>query len=164
MVSVIDKLVFDFGGKTLVSLAPDNNTLCVANKNGLTKILKTNNPEEEPETLDSSKLVSSIKCYSNSYFLMTTMQGDALRYNIDSSQEELLARFALPLRDCCVIHSGKMAVFGGDDLELILLELDDETHKKHAIKIDEQVSQISYNSQMNILAVSMINGKVQIFL
>ncbi|CAI4835937.1 AMP_1a_G0056800.mRNA.1.CDS.1 [Saccharomyces cerevisiae] len=163
MVSVIDKLVFDFGGKTLVSLAPDNNTLCVANKNGLTKILKTNNPEEEPETLDSSKLVSSIKCYSNSYFLMTTMQGDALRYNIDSSQEELLARFALPLRDCCVIHSGKMAVFGGDDLELILLELDDETHKKHAIKIDEQVSQISYNSQMNILAVSMINGKVQIF-
>ena len=61
MVSVIDKLVFDFGGKTLVSLAPDNNTLCVANKNGLTKILKTNNPEEEPETLDSSKLVSSIK-------------------------------------------------------------------------------------------------------
>ncbi|CAI4036990.1 hypothetical protein SMKI_16G2880 [Saccharomyces mikatae IFO 1815] len=163
MVSVIDKLVFDFGGKTIVSLAPDNNTLCVANKNGLTKILKTNNPEEEPETLDSSKLVSSIKCYSNSHFLMTTMQGDALKYNINSTQEELLARFALPLRDCCVIHSGKMGVFGGDDLELILLELDDEGHKKHTIKIDEQVSQISYNSQMNILAVSMINGKIQLF-
>ncbi|EJS41277.1 ctf4p [Saccharomyces arboricola H-6] len=163
MVSIVDKLVFDLGGKTLVSLAPDNNTLCVANKNGLTKILKTNSPEEEPETLDSSKSVSSLRCYSNSYFLMTTMQGDALKYSIDSTQEELLARFALPLRDCCVIHSGKMGVFGGDDLELILLELDDEMHKKHTIKIDEQVSQISYNSQMNILAVSMINGKVQLF-
>ncbi|CAI4054055.1 hypothetical protein SKDZ_16G3900 [Saccharomyces kudriavzevii ZP591] len=163
MVSIITKLVFDLGGKTLVSLAPDNNTLCVANKNGLTKILKTNNPEEEPETLDSSKSVSSIRCYSNSFFLMTTMQGDALKYSIDSTQEELLARFALPLRDCCVIHSGKMGVFGGDDLELILLELDDKSHKKHTIKIDEQISQVSYNSQMNILAVSMINGRVQLF-
>ncbi|CAI4053806.1 hypothetical protein N7582_005821 [Saccharomyces uvarum] len=163
MVSIIDKLVFDLGGKTLVSLAPDNNTLCVANKNGLTKILKTNNPEEEPETLDSSKSVSSIRCYSNSNFLMTTMQGDALKYDIGSMQEELLARFALPLRDCCVIHSGKMGVFGGDDLELVLLELDDAAHKKHTVKMDEQISQISYNSQMNILAVSLINGKVQLF-
>lgn len=163
MPRVIDKSVFEYGGKTLVALTPDYSTLCVANKNGLSKLLPVDKPEEEPEILESSKNLSSVECDSHSGFLLTTLQGDAYWLNPKATTNQLLVRSALPLRDCCVIHSGKMGVFGGDDLELLLVELSDGSFKKHSIKVDEQISQFSYTAQTNLLSVSFINGAVQFF-
>lgn len=163
MPRIIDKSVFEYGGKTLVALTPDFKTLCVANKNGLSKLLPVDKPEEEPEILEISKSLTSVECDSQSGFLLTTVQGDAYWLNTKTATDQLLARSALPLRDCCVIHSGKMGVFGGDDLELFLIELNDEAHRKHSIKVDEQISQFSYTAQTNLLSISFINGVVQFF-
>lgn len=163
MPKIIDRSVFDYGGKTLVSLAPDNNTLCVVNKSGLCKVLQINKPEEEPEVLETANNVTSVRCDSNSSYLLSTLQGDAYRYDLKTSSSQLLARSALAIRDCSVVHAGKIGVFGGDDLELLLIELDDENLKKHSIKLDEQISQMSYAPRTNMLSISFINGNIQFF-
>lgn len=163
MPKIIDRSVFDYGGKTLVSLAPDNNTLCVVNKSGLCKVLQINKPEEEPEVLETANNVTSVRCDSNSSYLLSTLQGDAYRYDFRTSNSQLLARSALAIRDCSVVHAGKMGLFGGDDLELLLIELDDENLKKDNIKLDEQISQMSYAPRTNLLSISFINGNIQFF-
>lgn len=163
MSKVIGKSVFDYGGKTLVSLASDNNTLCVANKSGLSKILQLNKPEEEPDVLEIAKNLTSLHCDTDLSCLVTTLEGDAYRYNLKTLKDQLLARSALPLRDCTALHSGKMGIFGGDDLEMLVVELEDENCTKHKFKVDEQISQLSYSSQTNLLSVTFINGTVQFY-
>ncbi|QLG73610.1 hypothetical protein HG535_0F01210 [Zygotorulaspora mrakii] len=163
MSKIIDKSVFDYGGKTLVSLASDNKTLCVANKNGLSKVLQINKPEDEPEILEIAKNLTSIRCASDTTCLVTTLQGDAYRYDLEHPMDQLLVRSALPFRDCTILHGGRMAVFGGDDLEMSIVELDNEAFTKHVVKVDEQISQLSYSTQTNLLSVSFINGNVQFF-
>lgn len=159
MPEVVDKSVFDNGGKTLISLAPNGNQLCVANKNGLSKVLHMNNPEDEPEVFEISKDTTSVVCDSDNSCILTTLKGDCFRYNFSGGEDQLLARSMLPMRDCDVVHNGKMIVIGGDDMEMSLVELSDE-FKRHNIKSEEQVSQLSYSSQTNILSVSWINGRV----
>lgn len=163
MPSIVEKSVFEYGGKTLVAITPDYTTLCVANKNGLAKLLQLDKPEEEPEILEISKNLTSLECDPSGRYLITTLKGDAFRIDSQSASEKLLARSALPLRDGCVIHSGKMAVLGGDDLELLVIDLEEESFKKSSIKVDEQISQMSYAPQTNLLSISFINGKVQFF-
>lgn len=163
MPKIIDRSVFDYGGKTLVSLAPDNNTLCVVNKSGLCKVLQIDKPEEEPEILETANNVTSVRCDSNSSYFLSTLQGDGYRYDFKTSNSQLLARSALAIRDCSVVHAGKMGLFGGDDLELLLIELDDENLKKDSIKLDEQISQMSYAPRTNLLSISFINGNIQFF-
>ncbi|QLL32055.1 hypothetical protein HG536_0C02240 [Torulaspora globosa] len=163
MPSVVDKSVFEYGGKTLVAITPDYNTLCVASKNGLAKLLQVDKPEEEPEVLEISKNLSSVKCDPSAGYLITTVNGDAFRLDPTSASDKLLARSALPLRDGCIIHSGKTAVLGGDDLELLVIDLEEDTLKKSSIKVEEQISQMSYAPQTNLLSISFINGKVQFF-
>lgn len=158
MPEVVDKSAFDFGGKTLIALAPNGNQLCVANKAGLSKVLQMNNPEEEPEVFETPGDVTSIICDSNSSFIVTTLKGDCYRYDFNG-KDQLLARSMLPMRDCDVVHNGKMAVIGGDDMELSLVDLV-EDFKRYNVKADEQVTQLSYSSQTNLLSVSYINGKV----
>lgn len=162
MPEIVDKSVFDYGGKTMICLAPDNNHLCVANKNGLSKVLHTNSPEEEPEVVEIAQGITGIVCTSDTSYVLTTVQGDSYKYDFKKGTDQLLARSALPLRDCDVVHGGKMVVLGGDDLEIVLVELADDP-KRHTLKIEEQVSQLSYSSQTNLLSVSMVNGKVSFF-
>lgn len=160
---IIDKSIFDYGGKTYISLASDNNTLCISNKNGLTKVLQSNKPEEEPEVFETVKNLTSVHCDTDTSFIMTTNDGDVYRYNFKNNKDTLLARFSLPIRDSTIVHSSKMVAVGGDDLDLTLIELDEENSKKHVLKVDEQISQLSCSSQTNILSVSFINGNVQFF-
>ena len=166
MPNVSKRVIFDYGGKTLISLAPDKNRLCVANKHGLTKILKVNNPEEEPEVLETLKRPSFIRCDSTNGFLLGTVDGDVMRYHYEGGASSLVVRYPLPVRDCCVVHSGKMGVFGGDDLELSFVELlpqEGGNPQRYKIKLDEQVHQMSYSPGTNLLSVSMINGRIQFY-
>ncbi|CAR26212.1 hypothetical protein ZYGR_0H00190 [Zygosaccharomyces rouxii] len=158
MPEVVDKSAFDFGGKTLIALTPNGNQLCVTNKAGLSKVLQMNNPEEEPEVFEIPENVTSVVCDSNTSFIVTTLKGDCFRYDF-SGKDQLLARSMLPMRDCDVVHNGKMVVIGGDDMELSLVELS-EGFKRYSIKADEQVAQLSYSSQTNLLSVSYIDGRV----
>ncbi|QLQ82462.1 hypothetical protein HG537_0H02240 [Torulaspora globosa] len=163
MPSIVDKSVFEYGGKTLVAVTPDYSTLCVASKNGLAKLLQLDKPEEEPEVLEISRNLNSLKCDASEGYLITTLNGDAFRLDPKSQSDKLLGRSALPLRDGCIIHFGKTAVLGGDDLELLVIDLEEETLRKSSIKVDEQISQMSYAPQTNLLSISFINGKVQFF-
>ncbi|CCK68429.1 chromatin-binding protein CTF4 KNAG_0A07770 [Huiozyma naganishii CBS 8797] len=163
MPEVVKKPVFEYGGKTLLSLGFDNNTLFAANKKGLTKILALNHPEKEPEVIDILEGLTSICTVSNSKFVLTSSSGDAIAYDYKSTaaRHQLLARFGLPVRDCVSIHNGKMFIMGGDDLVLASVEVGATGNNN--IKIREQISQLSYSPTTNLLAVSFIDGTIQFF-
>lgn len=163
MTTVTERAIFSYGGKTIVALAPDNSSLCAANKKGLTKVVNLDNPEEEPVVLDIVKDATSIRCSSTSSFVLTAHNGDALLYDIKNASSQLLARFGLPVRDCVVIHSGAMVAFGGDDLDLTLVDLSDNNFTRNKVQMDDQISQLSYSPKTNLLAASLINGNIQIF-
>lgn len=163
--SVVDKSVFDSGGRTTLALAQDNVHLCVGSKIGIVKILNTERVQDEPRVLEVVKDLTSV-CFGSkddSKLLVTSVTGDAYLYDArdEGSTGKLLTRSVLPLRDCQIIHSDKYAVFGGDDLQLTLIDL--EGGDRNTLKTEEQVSSLSYSKQSNILAVSFINGKVQFF-
>lgn len=163
--SVVDKSVFDSGGRTTLALAQDNAHLCVGSKIGIVKILNTERVQDEPRVLEVVKDLTSV-CFGSkddSKLLVTSVTGDAYLYDArdEGSTGKLLTRSVLPLRDCQIIHSDKYAVFGGDDLQLTLIDLDGGD--RNTLKTEEQVSSLSYSKQSNILAVSFINGKVQFF-
>lgn len=162
--TVSSDTVFQNGGKTLISIENTNfNILYAANTNGLTKVLKTDHPEDEPDFVDSLADITSLKSVSDSKFIMTNLDGDAWVYDSKNpSQSKLLVRTALPLRDCELVHAGNTAIFGGDDLELSMVNLED-AKKSGVIKINEQVHQLSYNSSTNLLAISLVNGNIHFY-
>ncbi|CCH60332.1 hypothetical protein TBLA_0C05350 [Henningerozyma blattae CBS 6284] len=160
-VTPIVKTVYE-KGKTTIALTKDNK-LCATNKSGLTKVINLNDPEEEPETFETSPEYTSITCDYNSDLIMTTFGGDLLKYNVEDGNMKLLARKGLPLRDSVVVHSGKSILVGGDELELGLISIDGITDNNNKISIPEQINQLSYSSKTNILAVSYINGLVEFY-
>lgn len=168
---ISEKSVFSSGGKTLISLAANNNHLIVVNKHGLTRILHTNSPEEEPEILETCHNPTSLTVFNDVSttcpdFCITSIKGDAHHYK-SASPHSLILRTALPIRDSTVVHNGKMVAIAGDDLELFLVELaegdGDQDFKKHSVKLPDQVSKLSYNPQMNILSASLVDGSIQFF-
>ncbi|KAL3235110.1 hypothetical protein RNJ44_02898 [Nakaseomyces bracarensis] len=165
MASVVDKSVFDSGGRTTLAMAQDNVHLCIASKKGIVKVMNTERVQDEPRVLEVAKDLTSITfgAKDDSTLLVTSKNGDAFLYDArdENTQGRLLARSVLPIRDCKLIHSDKQAVFGGDDLQLTIVNLADGT--KNHLKIEEQVSSLSYGDQSNTLAVSLVNGKVQFF-
>ncbi|AMD20705.1 HDL039Cp [Eremothecium sinecaudum] len=158
MPEISDKLVFQSGEKTLLGLLSDKNCLFVVNKNQLTKVLYLDQPHNEPEILETCQSPTSVFAYEDSYILVTSINGDVYQYS-KGGKTELLFRSALPLRDCVAIHAGKTCVVGGDDLELTFIDLN-VGHKKDTIRLNEQLSQMSYNSQMNILTVTLVDGTI----
>ncbi|CCE63049.1 hypothetical protein TPHA_0D04160 [Tetrapisispora phaffii CBS 4417] len=162
---IVVKDIFDYGGKTLISLVSDNDTVIVANKKGMVKVLKADKPEQEPEVIEIAQGLTSVHGDTNGTLILTNIEGNAFRYTIQTGKEQLLTRSSLPLHDSAIVHSGRITVIGGDDLELSLINLENagDSFQKETFKVDEQVSQLSCNSKTNILAVSFVNGKVQFF-
>lgn len=155
--------VFESGGKTLLSIENTKfNILYAANKNAITKVLQTDHPETEPDFVDTLDQVTSVKSVSENKFMMTNMKGDAWLYDTKSKTSKLLARSALPLRDCDLVHSGNTAIFGGDDLQLNMVDLDD-SKKTQMLTVQDQVHQLSYNLRTNMLAVSLTNGNIHFY-
>ncbi|CAL9736666.1 DNA polymerase alpha-binding protein [Monosporozyma servazzii] len=164
MSAVVNKeTVFESGGKTVLSIENSKyNILYAANKNAITKVLQTDHPETEPDFVDSLEQITSLKSVSETRFIMTNMKGDASLYDTKAKSSKLLARSALPLRACDLIHSGNTAIFGGDDLQLTMVDLDDSKNT-HILNVQDQVHQLSYNLRTNMLAVSLINGTIYFY-
>jgi len=170
--TVKKRTVFESGGKTIIALSQDDNRLIAANKNGITKILLLNKPEDEPEVIQVSENLTSLRALSNERFILTTVKGDAFEYNYKGQKETLLLRTSLPLRDCSLIHNGKTIIFASDDLELVSVDLADDSESADPSKrsksnqiltLPDQISQLSYSPKTNILAISLINGNVQFY-
>lgn len=158
---LIDKEIFGSGGKSIIGLSSDNNHLYVANKNNLTKILPLDTPELEPEIWETCERPNSLSLSEdNSLFILTSENGDS--YSYINGKQNLIFRSILPLRDCSFIHNDKICLFAGDDLELVFIDLLNG-NKKSTIKLNDSVSKLSYNKQMNLLAISLINGKLLIY-
>ncbi|SCW02370.1 LAFE_0F04940g1_1 [Lachancea fermentati] len=162
MPSIVEKSVFGSGGKTIIALSSDGKYLCATNKNGMTKILQLESPEEEPDVLETCKNPTSMVLTSPSSCIISTLKGDVHSYDTDEEKYRLLLRSALPVRDCILVHGGKTLAVGGDDLKLSLIELDGD-RKRTSVDVSDQVSQLSYNPQMSILAVSLVNGSIHFF-
>ncbi|SCV02986.1 LAMI_0H04566g1_1 [Lachancea mirantina] len=160
MALVVEKSVFSSGGKTSVQLSPDGNHLFAVNKHGLTKILPLNAPDEEPEVLEICSNPTSLSPLSPTSCIVTSLKGDVHMYGLQEGDYKLLHRSTLPERDCALAHNGKMAVIAGDDLEIAVLDLSQDA-KRGKMQTEDQVSNVTYNGVMSILALSFVNGDVQ---
>ncbi|SCU94836.1 LAME_0F09516g1_1 [Lachancea meyersii CBS 8951] len=164
MASMIDKSIFSSGGKTLVGCSADGSRLFAVNKNGLTKILQLNKPEDEPDVLDSCQNPTSMLTVSNSRLIVGSLKGDVNLYSSQESESKLLLRCALPVRDVVLVHNGKTVAIGGDDLEVTLLSLTEESERvKTTLKLEDQVRKLAYNPQMSVLAISQVNGSIHFY-
>ncbi|CEP60331.1 chromatin-binding protein CTF4 LALA0_S01e08306g [Lachancea lanzarotensis] len=164
MASMIDRSIFTSGAKTSIECSTDGSRLFAVNKSGLTKILQLNKPEEEPDVLETCRDPTSIAILSNSTFIMGSMKGDVNLYSSQESESRLLLRCALPVRDVALVHNGKTIAIGGDDLEVTLFSLSDQSERvKTTLKVEDQVRKLSYNPQMSVLAVSQVNGSIHFY-
>ncbi|SCV06040.1 LANO_0H20780g1_1 [Lachancea nothofagi CBS 11611] len=164
MASSIDKSIFSSGGKTFVGCSVDGTRLFAVNKHGLTKVLQLDTPEEEPDVLETCVDFTSMAVVSNSKCIVTSFKGDVYLFSAQESENKLLLRCALPVRDVVIVHSGKTVAVGGDDLEVTLVSLADDTDRnKITLKLEDQVRQMSYNQQMSILAISQVNGIIHFY-
>ncbi|CAR24374.1 chromatin-binding protein CTF4 [Lachancea thermotolerans CBS 6340] len=164
MPSTIEKSIFSSGGKTCIGISADGTRFYAVNKNGLTKVLPLDKPEEEPDVVETCKDPSSLAVVSNSQFVVTSLKGDVYLCSVAEAQNHLLLRCALPIRDVALVHNGKTAAVGGDDLELILVGLADGSAKtRTTVTLEDQVRHLSYNQHMSILAVSQVNGSIHFY-
>lgn len=113
------------------------------------------------EGLDSNRTESAQISEIDTNNWNSTSSGNIGKTANSDPKQQLLMRSGLPLRDSVVVYSGNTAVLGGDDLELVFINLLDKSKK--TIKLIDQVSQLSFSSKTNLLAVSFVNGSVQFF-
>ncbi|SCU80085.1 LADA_0B04962g1_1 [Lachancea dasiensis] len=164
MASLIDKSIFSSGGKTLISCSSDGSRLFATNKNGSTKILPLNQPEEEPDVFETYSNPTALTILTNSKCIVASLKGDVRICSAQEAESQLLLRCALPVRDVALIHNGKTVAVGGDDLEVTLYSLvEDSEQSKTTLGLDDQLRSLSYNPQMSILAVSQVNGSIHFY-
>ncbi|CDK25075.1 unnamed protein product [Kuraishia capsulata CBS 1993] len=158
--------VFSLGGKTWAEHSSSGDTLIVAGNSGLAKIFNTRTPEDEPTVIDIPDRFSSfVVGPKDNVFVVTSNSGEAEYFSLTEPIESKgkLVRSELPLRDACFTHSGKSVLIGGDDGELILVDLESEPMTSKKFPAGDQVVSLSYNKVFELAAVTLFGGKVRIF-
>ncbi|EGV63870.1 hypothetical protein CANTEDRAFT_130247 [Yamadazyma tenuis ATCC 10573] len=149
-------------GNSLVEYNPHINKLLVVNSVGILKIFKIDNPELEPTSVDVLENLTSLSS-SNDKLLVANTAGHLELVDLNTNESKgIVYRSELPLRDSVLINEGKRLVCGGDDDKLIIINLE-EGNSSSSIKLPQQVVNISYCMNAEILAVSLSNGDVQIY-
>lgn len=156
-------------GNSFVSVDHVKQKLVVGNSNGLVKIF--NKPEEsdlEPLSLDILENITNITIGHDTALITTTsgkLESVKLLSSLsgESSGAGELYRSELPLRDAVFINEGKRIVVGGDDSSLVVLDIQAEPYAVSKIPVNQSVVGLSYNGTGEMVAASLLNGKVAIF-
>ncbi|AOA63775.1 Chromatin-associated protein [Komagataella phaffii CBS 7435] len=161
----VNQLVFSGGGQTIVKVTDDFKHLLVASQKGLLKIFDADHQENEPTTIDILQDISSFStCTNTDNIIATSKKGTVGFYSFSNhSLNNILFSSVLPLRDSCLTNGGNLAVVGGDDSELILLDPQGETKLIKKIGLNNEITSLSYNRVSNLVAVSLSSRVVRVY-
>ncbi|ODV97616.1 hypothetical protein PACTADRAFT_47500 [Pachysolen tannophilus NRRL Y-2460] len=160
------QLVFSSGCKTIVKYSNKKNLLLVAGKDGLLKIFDLRHLDKEPTIIDINENLTSLSLDSKEdKIIITSKEGECTLYSLKKEDNyaliSTLSRSILPLRTCSFNHNSSLAIIGGDDLELLIVDiLSKEVNK---ISLPEQVNDLAYNNSNDLLSISLVNGNVLIY-
>lgn len=149
-------------GNSLVSYNKQLDRLLIGNAIGVLKLVNTDKPDLEPTSIDIIENFTSISSLAN-VLLVTNTAGNLELIDLESGETKgSIYRSELPLRDAVFINDGKRVVCGGDDDKLVVLNLQD-SNSVTTIKLPQLITNLSYKSESDLLAVSLSNGDVQIY-
>jgi chromosome transmission fidelity protein 4 len=151
-------------GNSYVAFDNVRHRLVVGNSGGLLKVFRPLEPDLEPISIDTLENVTSL-CTGDNTVLITTTGGNLEVVDLDKSESTGdLYRSELPLRDACYINEGKRVVTGGDDLSLVVIDLQTKPYLIINMNLPNLVVNVTYNATSEMLAVSLASGDVQIYL
>lgn len=158
-----DDIIAFTEGNSLVEYNAYVEKLLVGNSVGILKTFKIGKDQDlEPISLDITENLTSISSY-NDKALVTNTKGSLEL--IDLALDEfkgIIYRSELPLRDAVFINEGKRIICGGDDNKLIIINVEDN-NSVGKIDLPEQVTNLSYNINTELLTVSLSNGNLLVY-
>lgn len=132
--------------------------LVVFNDSGTLKAFNKENEEPKVFTILENLTCVAVK---DDHFITTSVSGECFLYNFKNTAPKLLHRSLLPLRSACFNHDGSIAVIGGDESELILVDVHDQSQTK--VKLSEEILNLTYNNSNDLLAITVSSGDVLIY-
>ncbi|QPG74183.1 hypothetical protein FOA43_001507 [Brettanomyces nanus] len=155
--------VFVSGGSTFVRHSAKSDFLYVCSSSIL-KVFDLTKPEQEPEVLDVVNGAKSFETGHNTA-LVASNNGECHIYDLKTLKETAtLLRSPLGLTSAVFTHGGAMALCGGLDGKLQLVEIKSSEHGvKSTVDVREQIASLSYNDVGDLAAVSLANGDLAIY-
>lgn len=159
--------------KTKITAFPDGNSkvlshasmdnVIVSNSEGLVKVFDPSEPELEPLSFDVADNTTFVIAHGSK--LLVTNTGGTLELvdisELSSTKSTTAFRSQLPLRAAAFINEGKRFVCGGDDNKLVVTDLKGDPI---SITLEDQLLHMSYNITGELLALSLANGSVEVYL
>ncbi|OUM54572.1 hypothetical protein BVG19_g3978 [[Candida] boidinii] len=158
------KRVFVSDIKALVKHSNISNKLFICSDEVL-KIFDLKNPDQEPEVIDILPKVTSFTLnVDEKYCIVTSRDGECAYYDLENEKlKAKLLRSSLALTDVCFTHGDSMALSGGADGKLYLIDLNNINASPKVQKTIDQITAISYSNIGDIAAVSLSNGDIEIY-
>lgn len=156
--------VFVSGGNTQVVHFRDSDHL-YACSNGIVKIFDQNRPDLEPEVMDIAGGMRSFEVGPAGRALVASQSGECKMYDLKAQKETAtLQRSPLGMTSAVFTHSGTMALCGGLEGKLWLVDVQGEEHQvKNTTSAGDQIFGISYNNVGDLAAISLANGDLAVY-
>lgn len=155
--------VYSSGGATYVSYTKKGDHLLVAGSNGLIRNYKVGQDDSEPDTMDILEEISDIAVLGDDKVAISSKIGEVELYSL--SENKIIGkviRSSLALRSLTFTHNGLMIAAAGDDSEVQIADLSDSS-RIIKLKVNDQVHDISYNSSIDLISLSLANGEIKIY-
>lgn len=156
--------VFVSGGNTQVVHFRDSDHL-YACSNGIVKIFDQNQPDLEPEVMDIAGGMRSFEVGPAGRALVASQSGECKMYDLKAQKETAtLQRSPLGMTSAVFTHGGTMALCGGLEGKLWLVDVQGEEHQvKNTTSAGDQIFGISYNNVGDLAAISLASGDLAVY-
>lgn len=163
MVDPETRNVYSSGGATYAAYTKNGERLLIAGSTGLIRNYKVGEDDSEPINIDILENMSDFAVLGDDKAAVSSKVGEVEVYSLtDNKAIGKVIRSSLPLRSLAFTHNGLMIGAAGDDDEVQIADL---TNNSRVIKfkVNDQVHDLSYNSSVDLIALSLSNGDIQIF-
>ncbi|CCH42293.1 WD repeat and HMG-box DNA-binding protein 1 [Wickerhamomyces ciferrii] len=155
--------VYSSGGITYVAYTANGKNLIVAGSNGLIRNYKVGDDESEPSTWDILDEITDLQVCGNDKAAVSSKIGEVETYSLDENKTVgKVIRSSLPVRGIVFTHKGSMIAAAGDDVEVQIADLSNSS-RVIKLKTPDQVHDVSYNPNIDAIALSLSNGEIQIY-
>lgn len=155
--------VYSSGGTTYVAYTKKGDRLLVAGSSGLIRNYKVGEDDSEPNNLDILDEISDLAVVGDDKVAVSSKIGEVELYSLKENKAiGKVIRSSLPIRSIVFTHNGLMIAAAGDDDEVQIADLSDSS-RVIKFKVPDQVHDISYNSSIDLMALSLANGEIKIY-
>lgn len=155
--------VYSSGGSTYVAYTKNGDHLLVAGSSGLIRNYKVGAEDSEPNNIDILDEISDLAVFGDDKVAVSSKIGEVELYSLkDNKAVGKVIRSSLPLRSTVFTHIGTMVAAAGDDDEVQIADLSDNT-RVIKLKVNDQVHDISYNSTIDLISISLSNGEIKMY-